>query len=172
MSNLFEHAIGHLRKYYTTQLDVWVAQTSTAPFGFNYVSQSIGVVNLARLTGEVSLLPVALLCCLCFVAKGQLIEEAFRIALNAFEPIVAKKCATAAECRSALGRMYKKFKDSVSPIAAVDPFSPYHKMFKTHDVCTSCKSMIQERDLHERRATWARLPEVMGIGPLADWARA
>ncbi|EIW56906.1 uncharacterized protein TRAVEDRAFT_30233 [Trametes versicolor FP-101664 SS1] len=198
MSNLFEHAIGHLGKYYTTQFDVWEAQTRTAPLGFHDNAHSIGVVNLARLTGEASLLPVALLCCCmlraaiitgfkredgtreqlalddigrCFVAKGRLIAESVRIALCVFEPIVAKKCTAAAGCKSALATMLRMLKDRVSDITMVDPFLSSHDMFTGPDVhvCRHCKTMLEARDLHERRAVWARLPEILGIDPIAAW---
>lgn len=195
MSNLFEHAIKCLKTYYTTQLDVWVAEPFREPPGFNDGAH-IGVVNLARLTGEASLLPIALLCCctldaalmrgferedgtreqltlddigLCFVAKGRLIQESVRIALNVFQSTVAKDCTTVAKCRSGLSKMRTALKDRASELALVDPFEPFHDMFQGIQVCQYCTAMLEERDLRERRAAWARLPEILGIGPLADW---
>lgn len=196
--NLFEYAVGHLKKYYTTQLDVWMTQTLTAPLGFDDVTQSIGVVNLARLTGEASLLPVALLCCCtldaeiitgferedgtpeqlalddigrCFVAKGRLIRESVRIALCVFRPKVSKKCTTAAGCKPALANMLRMLKDRVFNITKVDPFLPSYNMLTGPDVhvCRHCKAMLEARELRERRAVWARLPEILGIDPIAAW---
>ena len=70
MKGLYEEAMGYLKSYFTTSFSVWSQlQSDGAPTGFVYTQRVIGVVNIARLTGELSLLPLSMLtCCQLFVS--------------------------------------------------------------------------------------------------------
>ncbi|EIW56897.1 uncharacterized protein TRAVEDRAFT_49709 [Trametes versicolor FP-101664 SS1] len=196
MSKLYQHAIDYLKDYFTEHLDVWEAHTDDGrlPPGFSDV-HAIGVVNLARLTGEHTLLPTALLSCcmlgkaivhgfaredgtreqlaladvgLCFAAKGRLIEESVRIALAVFLPTVAKMCASVSECVRGFRKIHVELKDRARYIATADPFVPYHSMFGEELLCKHCRAMVKERDLWERSSTWSRLSEILGIESTAS----
>ncbi len=101
MKQLYQQAIDYLKDHFTHDFDLWTSIPTWLPCGFEKCSP-IGVVNLARLTGEASMLPTALwLCCrlgpelaeglvysdgeretlssadlgLCFVARSRLMQE-------------------------------------------------------------------------------------------------
>ena len=64
MKDLYDEAIGYLKGYFTTSFLIWLnLPDNWIPKEFVYAHRVIGVVNLARLTGELSLLPLALLVC-------------------------------------------------------------------------------------------------------------
>ena len=63
MDSLVQQASDYLRKHFPTTVDAWHSSPSYWPKGFQH-EHAIGVVNLARLTGEHSLLPTALLACM------------------------------------------------------------------------------------------------------------
>lgn len=191
MTRLLEHAVRYLKTYYTNDFDAWVAGSRYGPPGFNDV-HSLGVVNLARLSGERSLLPTALLhCCmlrgatvrgferedgsreqltlddieLCFVAKSRLIRESVRIALCVFEPTASRQCKKISECVFVFNALVRALQKHVEDIATPDPFAPFYAILSEtrKELCSQCADMIKERDLHERRAAWDRLSEMLGI---------
>ncbi len=64
MTEMCEHAVRYLKKHFTTDVEVWTKGRGlmNLPPGWK-LEQTIGVVNLARLTGECTILPTALFCC-------------------------------------------------------------------------------------------------------------
>lgn len=63
MPGVYQQAMRYLKDHFTHDHDRWDSQPTYLPPGFEERSP-IGVVNLARLTGELTLLPVALwMCC-------------------------------------------------------------------------------------------------------------
>ncbi|OJT09457.1 hypothetical protein TRAPUB_14060 [Trametes pubescens] len=134
--------------YYTNDFDVWDKHTDYCPPGFEDV-HSIGVVNLAHLTGETSLLPTALLACcqlgqrivngferedgthehltlgdvsLCHTARKRLIYESTRMACLGLRPMVSDECKTAAVCKRGFKRLLDRIEADVSVIVGMDPF--------------------------------------------------
>ena len=63
MTKLYTQSLQHLKTHFTTDFDRWKRYKSWPPAGFT-ASHAVGVVNLARLTGEASILPTALLACI------------------------------------------------------------------------------------------------------------
>ena len=63
MTQLVQSTLGFLKSFYTDDFERWNGRVGTrVPPSFEDI-HVIGVVNLARLTGEVSILPTALLAC-------------------------------------------------------------------------------------------------------------
>ena len=60
MKELYEQSLQYLKSLYPAHFEDWKRITSWTPTKFE-PEHAIGVVNLARLTGELSLLPTALL---------------------------------------------------------------------------------------------------------------
>ncbi|PIL26261.1 hypothetical protein GSI_12017 [Ganoderma sinense ZZ0214-1] len=62
---LYSQSLDYLKRYFPSTLDSWTALESYVPPGWRDV-EAIGVVNLARtLSGELSILPAALVACIC-----------------------------------------------------------------------------------------------------------
>ena len=107
-----------LRAHFTTNHTSWLKIKTCLPSGFKW-ADVIGVVNLARLTGEISLLPTALwLCCmqgatlsegmtysdgeqetlspedlaLCVEGSRKLMHSAFTTVLRSFSPPLSESC--------------------------------------------------------------------------------
>ncbi|KAL1938152.1 hypothetical protein VTO73DRAFT_11981 [Trametes versicolor] len=125
MAKLLDHAIAYLKKYYVCDFDTWASYPDYTPAGFGFTAHAIGVVNLARLTEETTLLPTALLACCalnedvvegfireddtreqltpddlkrCLAAKDRLIKAAIKIAFCIFRPAVADRCQSRVSC--------------------------------------------------------------------------
>lgn len=148
MHTLLQQALAYLKMFYTDDIATWGEYGEYHPPSFEDV-HSIGVVNLARLTGETSLLPRALFACcqlegdiingferedgtreqltqsdigLCFVAKTRLIHEAMKIALFVLRPEVSDHCKTAKACRRGFTRLMGRFETRVDTVVGTDPF--------------------------------------------------
>ena len=61
-NDMYQKGLSLLKRHYSDSFDVWDSTTSWSPSGW-LDAQAIGVINLARLTGELSLLPVAFMVC-------------------------------------------------------------------------------------------------------------
>lgn len=190
MSKLLDHAIAHLKKHYTNDYDTWYDNEDYVPCGFASREHAIGVVNLARLTGETSLLPTALLgCCmlsedvldgfaradgslehlsmadvgLCMAGRERLVKESVTVAFRVFQPVASDKCKTKPTCLEGFRRMHANLEQHIFEITIPDPCGAFHDKFTAGDLCTHCKTMVQERDVRERKAVWAKLPEIFGV---------
>ncbi|KAI0705969.1 hypothetical protein C8T65DRAFT_652336 [Cerioporus squamosus] len=62
MPAIYKQGMDYLKGHFTTNLSVYKSRTNWVPPGFT-LAHAIGVVNLARLTGVYTLLPVALMAC-------------------------------------------------------------------------------------------------------------
>ena len=120
-----------LRQYYTDDFDAWYPSNLVRPHTFQPV-HSIGVVNLARLTNNLSMLPTALMdCCTlgaeivdglvredgtretlapddlgrCFVGRTKMAQASARIAHQMFRQTVAGGCRHSACCQRVLQRL-------------------------------------------------------------------
>ncbi|OJT03172.1 hypothetical protein TRAPUB_6248 [Trametes pubescens] len=122
MSKLLDHTLAYLKRHYTNDYTTWYNHAHYVPLGFKRKIYAIGVVNLARLTGETSILPTALLACcmlgpnelvhgferadgtrehlnlddidLCVAGKDTLVRESIRVAFRVFRPTVSDRCKT------------------------------------------------------------------------------
>ncbi|KAI0364032.1 hypothetical protein BV20DRAFT_1047355 [Pilatotrama ljubarskyi] len=179
MSKLYEHSINYLEN---------------DPYGRSpgFIDHhAIGVVNLARLTGENSLLPTALLVCcslgedivrgfqredrsweqltlddigLCFAARSRLIQEHIQTALHVFAPPVSKQCMDPNRCKSRLNRLLKHLSKYADALAYPDPVEiTWNVCGPKWDLCEKCFAMVKSRGLEDRKHVWARLPKIFGI---------
>ncbi|KAI0819799.1 hypothetical protein BC628DRAFT_1331968 [Trametes gibbosa] len=191
MSNLVDHAVEYLKTYYTTDFATWNYSDHNHPVGFEEVL-AIGVVNLARLVGQPSLLPTALLTCcglsgekivrgferedgsreqltvddisLCFDAHPRLVQESVRIALTIMKTSPSDKCANAAECNKIFRRMVRTLDQRAEAITHYDLYFTDVDMFKDSEkLCQVCWTRMNERDRCLRQATWFKLPQLLGI---------
>ncbi|KAM5543849.1 hypothetical protein V8D89_002466 [Ganoderma adspersum] len=62
INNMYEKGLSLLKCHYPDNFGAWDSLTSWSPRGWDD-AQAIGVINLARLTGELSLLPAAFVVC-------------------------------------------------------------------------------------------------------------
>ncbi|KAI1795362.1 hypothetical protein LXA43DRAFT_992451 [Ganoderma leucocontextum] len=232
MSRLVQHTLEYLKDYYPrSSFDVWRKQTKGPP-GFT-ARHAIGVVNLARLTGEDTLLPVALLTCcgldeaivrgckredgsreqlsledigLCFKAKGKLVEAAVAMCLRICSwKKISPKCTNKPKtlfdlmelgssrktrkrldtsgidegdgCREALRNATLDLPRRVSALCSgrggpnlLLNFENFYGDVRKQ-LCKECWAVVQDRDLAERRVTWSRLPELLGI-TVDRWGRS
>ncbi|KAL1938144.1 hypothetical protein VTO73DRAFT_11973 [Trametes versicolor] len=195
MSRLVEHSLDYLKQYYTDDFDTWTANDAPGPPEF-VARHAIGVVNLARLTGETSILPTAFLSCcslgadivdglvredgtrehlsmadlgLCFVAKAQLVQEAFENAINVLAPPVSAQCTSPSQCRKRLAHYTKFLAARGTPIAFKGPLYSIVRMLwpphvkRDQSFCAFCWTMLDERDVNQRRALWKALTDVLGL---------
>ncbi|OJT09461.1 hypothetical protein TRAPUB_14064 [Trametes pubescens] len=191
MSKLYDHAIGYLKKHYTNDYDAWATHPDYVPAGFGMQEHAIGVVNLARLTGETSLLPTALLACcilnedivdgfvradgtreqlvladvkLCLAAKDRLVRESMKVAFRVFQPFVADTCKSKAFCTESFKRELATLEGRLEDMADPDPCeAPLGEKFGEGILCMACRFMVHQRDNRERRAVWKKLPEIFGV---------
>ncbi|PIL26280.1 hypothetical protein GSI_12036 [Ganoderma sinense ZZ0214-1] len=64
ITELYSQSLEYLKRHFPSTLDGWLALKRYGPPGWDDFEE-IGVVNLARHTGELSLLPSALIACIC-----------------------------------------------------------------------------------------------------------
>ncbi|RDX48995.1 hypothetical protein OH76DRAFT_1556700 [Lentinus brumalis] len=184
---LVEHALGYLKKYYTT---TWKPLKSWAPPRFRPV-HAIGVVNLARLVGCDTLLPTAFIdCCqlegalvggplnadgttehlsasdlaLCFSASINLARECVGMEMYMRRPAVSPSCRYPTQCTRTFEKKHGPDVD-VAKLCRPNPFYSLHLGYLGNHgaVCVSCASMLSQRDDDEGKKLWKRLPSVIGL---------
>ncbi|EJF60247.1 hypothetical protein DICSQDRAFT_181403 [Dichomitus squalens LYAD-421 SS1] len=187
---LYEQSIRLLKNYYTDDLSVWLRANKRPP-GFSAVNV-IGVVNLARLTGELSILPAALYRCtlldsrivrgykradgsqenltlddlgLVFDAKTEIRKAGVAVMLRAFNGGLANGCTRSNTCSAALHDAMAGLDEHVDQLIAGGAFQNYTVVLKDKKlaVCTACKEAVNLRHSKERQSMWDRLPELLRI---------
>ena len=153
MNELYTQALQHLKIHYTTKLDSWKRLKDWTPPGFA-ANHAIGVVNLARLTGELSILPTAFLVCiftvgsalvhgftredgtqetlspddlaLCFATKTRLTSARIAALLRILHPVKSDACVShPSYCKEKLQHALQGLKDHSETMASRSPFVPY-----------------------------------------------
>ncbi|TFK88121.1 hypothetical protein K466DRAFT_598906 [Polyporus arcularius HHB13444] len=146
MTELYSECVQFLRNHYTTDFDRWTGHAYWAPPSFSDL-HAIGVVNLARLTGEASILPTALLACTllrsdilrgftradgtqeilgaedlarCFDAKERVVEVTIAARLRTFHPEVSAQCKSGPRCRVALCSALRMLEQKISSRQAAE----------------------------------------------------
>ncbi|EIW56857.1 uncharacterized protein TRAVEDRAFT_127869 [Trametes versicolor FP-101664 SS1] len=192
IKQIYDTALAILKNRYTDNIDHWDSLSNRgSQTGFDDI-HAIGVVNLARLIGDSSMLPVALWqCCrlgsdlvhglaredgtrenltlddlgLCFAAQERLIKAGVRARLRVFAPTVSEKCQNATKCKEVFVKALRSLEKKADIIAGTDPFVPYTRISLEGvlGLCSTCSSEVKARDQKERRAVWNRLPALLGI---------
>ncbi|RPD58531.1 hypothetical protein L226DRAFT_466593 [Lentinus tigrinus ALCF2SS1-7] len=193
IAKLVDHSIRYLKRFYTDDFNSFVKRK--APYGppaFT-AEHAIGVVNLARLVDEHSLLPTALLVCctlgpeivkgckrsdgsreqltlddigLCIGAKAKLTEVCIRNVIRIFNPSESDGCKTASDCRPKLRNVLRKLDKHAGQLSHPNPFISNTSLYGVQlkkSLCSSCWSMVTTRDNRERRHAWFALPALLGI---------
>ncbi|KAI0819827.1 hypothetical protein BC628DRAFT_961843 [Trametes gibbosa] len=192
IKQIYDTALAILKNHYTDDFDHWDSLGNGASCTSFDDVHSIGVVNLVRLIGDHTMLPVALWqCCrlgshlvhgfaradgttetltledlgLCFAAQQRLIQAGVRARLRIFAPTVSEGCRNPAKCKDVFAKANKTLEKRADVLAGTDPFVPYTKVcFEgVLGLCSACSSEVKARDKKERRAIWNRLPTLLGI---------
>ncbi|KAI1792218.1 hypothetical protein LXA43DRAFT_887864 [Ganoderma leucocontextum] len=123
--DMYQEGLSFLKGHYTDSLDTWNEIDTWSPTGWDDL-QAIGVINLARSTGELSLLPTAFMVCAvllqsnlvhgftredgsqehltlddigrCLEAKDRLREASVIAHFRALTPAVAPACKASSQC--------------------------------------------------------------------------
>ncbi len=152
MQHMVAQAVRYLKRWFTSDFAVWSAGKLHLPDAPLKRVHAIGVVNLARLVDEPSLLPTALLaCCLldaqivqgfaredsarerlalddvgrCFAARTRLAEEALVLTLRIFSPEVSDGCADPQMCEMLLGQTLASVAHEQRDFARADVFTSW-----------------------------------------------
>ncbi|RPD72815.1 hypothetical protein L226DRAFT_546843 [Lentinus tigrinus ALCF2SS1-7] len=195
VSNLVQHSVNYLKMYYTRDFQVFSKRRpSYWPPSFR-AEHAIGVVNLARLIGEHTLLPVAfLICCtlgkdivkgfkredgsweqltlddigICFEAKGRLVGRRADASNVVFNFQLMTSCEKPKRCPTELRRVLDT---AASAWAVPDPFDSILLQFSKDiraSLCPSCWETVQKIDDIERSEMWKHLPGFFGL-PIAEY---
>ncbi|KAI0742431.1 hypothetical protein C8Q80DRAFT_1108844 [Daedaleopsis nitida] len=189
LAHLYDQSLRFLKGHYTDDFNTWGNLTRWALEGWAD-AEAIGVVNLARTVGELSLLPTAPLACAalrkgiargftradgrqetlspadldtCFHAKTEVRKASLATLLRtlAYNP----KCKEASACRLALRSVVKGLHDHVDRIIGDDPFCSHRGFLddKPIGVCKMCDDALDALNRDGRLKMWNRLPELLGI---------
>ncbi len=182
------------------ELDQWTELRAWAPDGWP-INRAIGIINLARLSGALSLLPVAVMSCtrlsdiargftredgsqevlapddldVCFKAKTELRKASMRVLFDTLAPTAAAECKTPPTCSDAIRAALIGLHSRLDDLLDNDPFFPYTTYVKIEDgkfgVCDACLAMLEDRCWLGRQKLWDRLPEVLRIN-VPGWGEA
>ncbi|RPD58542.1 hypothetical protein L226DRAFT_466457 [Lentinus tigrinus ALCF2SS1-7] len=188
--SLYEQSLDFLKGFYPNRLEAWRKLTDWVPTGWD-LSESIGVVNLARLSGELSLLPTAFLSCLiltsivhgftredgspenlsledlniCFNAKTEIRKASIKVLYTTLAARTTPECKTQTACRRAFRTALSSLRACIDDLMDTDPFLPYTSYVKDGKlgVCSACRVATNEKCWNGRLALWNRLPTIIGI---------
>lgn len=191
MTEMCDRAVRYLKSYFTTDLEVWEKGTDgiNLPPGWE-LEHAIGVVNLARLTGEYTILPTALFCCCllgdklvygadierehsmetlsgddtaaCVRAIPELMREAIITYLNVYSPL-PKEAEAHPDCEhilTLLKDVMGERLDSVNLRALL--FGRQHGRVE-ECVCAQCLEAVSERRNNRAKDMWKQLPAFFKI---------
>lgn len=103
---------------------------------------------------------------LCYVAKARLIAASARLMLRVFLPQVSDTCKTSLSCTQGFQNMIKALGDDANSFQHPDPSLcsyAFTSARKKGNLCVHCRKIIAEREICERKAAWAKLPEIFGL---------
>ncbi|KAH9856096.1 hypothetical protein C2E23DRAFT_502992 [Lenzites betulinus] len=191
MSELVKHAAEYLKEFFTTDLDTWMKADNRFLEGGFDGKGAIEVVNIARLIGEPTLLPTALLVCCgldyceltegfqredgsfqplttddigrCFAARTNLLHSSMQIMLTV---LTGDDCRTRKECRSAFIRALGSSEQYPEVITEYKIFVTNFSaliLMDSKDLCRACRGSAREREKRETRAAWCDLPALLYI---------
>ena len=193
IDHLVDQSVEYLRKLYPDDWNVYCKIPTSMAFK---PIQAIGVVNLARLTGADSILPLALMkCCdlgpaiaegferedgteeylspadlgLCFKLKETLIEARVQIVHR----ILVYPDNDHDSCHQDIEVFLQALcKGTVRGLCTPRPLATWATLMKTQlpNICDTCHKVVLDKASAERRALFERLPSVLGI-TVKDWGK-
>ncbi|PIL26279.1 hypothetical protein GSI_12035 [Ganoderma sinense ZZ0214-1] len=168
ITDLYSQSLNFLKHHFPSSFDSWVALPNFTPPGWD-VSEAIGVVNLARMTGELSLLPPAFVTYICaketapgivhgitredgsqerlspddliacFEGQAKLRTASVAAVLRTFNPTVSPECKTISACKKRLRDAFVGLEYSVDDLLNGNPFAKYDE-FLLEDDLDACPS--------------------------------
>lgn len=104
----------------------------------------------------------------CYSAQICLIGESTKIALRACRPELSDACKTRQDCLETFEGMLRKLGDidDMRSIAHFDPSAStraFLDIFDDDDLCARCQALLKARVKRERKASWAKLPEIFDL---------
>ncbi|KAI0776682.1 hypothetical protein BD413DRAFT_469202 [Trametes elegans] len=152
IEDLLQRNLAYLHKLYPSDFDAYLASRRLRPTAFTR-AHAIGAVNLARFTGESSLLPTALMACCtlgadivlglpredgtretlspedlgrCFVGRARMAQASARVAHQMFRQSVARGCRHPACCQRVLQRLLNELGDArIELVSNLDWAAPW-----------------------------------------------
>ncbi|KAI0739115.1 hypothetical protein C8Q80DRAFT_1275284 [Daedaleopsis nitida] len=184
-----QQAIDCLKVYFTHRFSFWEDAKQLGIVALNEYLASIGVVHLARLTGNLSMLPIALYDCAltrgriargwhredgtverlsdgdlerCIDGFGTLCREWTDMSHQIHSTTPSQMCLTREACRESLLDLREQAADNQ---ILWEPLSPTLSIRSPHcePTCPSCTSDLLKRDSVARHALWRRLPTIFGL---------
>ncbi len=119
ITELHLQSLKYIKRHFPNTLNSWDALEHYVPSGW-LPSEAIGVINLARLTGELSVLPSAFIACICAnstasgIAHGIALEDGSRQRLSPDDIIVCFEGQPSLRAAS-ITAILRTFKPVVSP---------------------------------------------------------
>ncbi|KAI0676520.1 hypothetical protein C8Q78DRAFT_27991 [Trametes maxima] len=190
-----KQALSYLKLYYTTKFECWEA--GHTPCDLTDARQSIGAVNLARLTGNIDMLPVALYTCATLkgeIAKGWVREDgtveylspedlgrciegfgrmcgaAVPLANRVFTIMSAEQKDSTHVAMCALHIRMLRTRAQAANTEALNLLHGASDIFIMGvGLCANCKAFLKTNDKAERRRVWAKLPSWFGLEAPEGW---
>lgn len=104
---------------------------------------------------------------LCYTAKTRLIAASVKLTLWVFRPEISNACNTSQNCLRGFQQILKALADIADTLDQCDPSCSNAQAFRAAlgkgNLCKPCEAMVAQREVHERKAVWAKLPEIFGI---------
>ncbi|KAI0743007.1 hypothetical protein C8Q80DRAFT_948709 [Daedaleopsis nitida] len=194
MDGVVEHCLRYLRKYFPTSYDEFEELSHFVPPAFDH-SDAICVINLARLVGDTSLLPTAVIACcvnfnaeelidgflwsdgsreilsrqdlLCLTAKERLARECVeRVRYRFWAGLPAERCQQAYCVNSQPHTLLQEaMMYTMSSVISGHPFSAMGRA----GFCDACTQVVDVRDREVMLRIWQDLPTTTGVGPIPGW---
>lgn len=190
IDHLVEEGIAYLKRYYPVKFEVMEKLGGHGPPKFRSI-ENIGVINLARLTNELSLIPSAMVrCC---ALDGEKIIRGFTLPTGVQEVLYSDDLAKCFNTSRRLGSCNVDITSHLFPLSpsphckskstcqaliiecsdppieefdAVHPFVSWEHIFDV--CCLACRKYHKKRHDKARRQQWLRLPDIVGV-QVKDW---
>ena len=199
LKGLYEQSLQFLKSHYTDNFDRWMKTKSWEPREWDSMgTECIGVVNLARLVNEPSLLPAALLSCVymdedivqgleledgtretlapedlarCFKAGTSIRQATIAGVVRTLQDKVSSACETQGNCVLALHRALQGLHKVTWLLGCCPVRLTVDDLLDHHatlGTCADCAKMVEERHRKERALLWAQLPDLLDV-EVPEW---
>ena len=168
---LYSQSSVYLKRYFPRSFDSWDALSVKGPPGWEPV-EDIGAINLARFTGELSILPSAFVACICatpettgigygilredgtrehlspddlticFNSKTSLRAATITAFLRAIRPTVSPDCNAPSACKRALRDVVLHLEEHIDSLLNGNPFAGYESSLEARGSPPVCPSCM------------------------------
>ena len=167
--DLFSQSLAYLKRYFPSTFESWVSLSVYAPPGWDTV-ETIGAINLARFTSELTILPSAFVACICagpeapgighgiaredgsrehlspddltvcFNGKTTLRTAAVTAFLRTVRPMASRECSAGSACKRALREVNLNLEQHVESLLGGNPFAGYETFFEKRGGLGVCEA--------------------------------